>query len=776
MEEDKCYFNKNQLNFFRVCHLATNVLPCELRAIFIHHWNRLYSQDYGTWRNEPKNGLDFVAMESNGNKKRNKEMLDLMQDGNVDSWDCTKLLYALLFSTSVGAKLDETTRKHVDSLREFRNHSFAHVHKGEISSCDFQVILNTILRALLGLKRDTSAVKRTQNCNSFSTDEVYELQEKLEHEMTAQLELDNRIGSLEGRVLNLENKATINDSDEECDYSNIVQQSFEKDESFVSFVMLAKKPNHPVIQRHDVGEITETLDDLKTMHTDKITSVTIIGEPLSGKTECTRQIGQAISSRHSIVATIQGNSLQSFTSSLKNLAHKLGFRPRNYPSLHKASLKTQIEIISLFVKEKLASLSSWVIILDDVLEETREFLSYLPQPGDFGSGQLIVTTQDRTLVADNPCTVPVILDRMTLKESLELLSLLCDGIPQDLAEFVSEKLEYQPAFLASAATQVKLLSGKKKKSMVETWAEMLENIKCRYKEEEWPYYVSVMDEPTHAKLESVIELVMKRSKVIEECFHLLVLAKGSSLPLAFITRFLSIQLNMTERHIERTLQDAPLLSLRGDNCVGMNGVLYKCLCDIFVPAVRTEQMIHRLRQLCHFFVTNMHDTAASKVFRLLSSKILQYLALLDLCFPEYEEQRSLHHELGKAFLCVLVDYSSAVRCFTKAISIFEGSNDVMHPEYARLLNSLGNVLRLTGSMEDACKYLSKSLTILKAMTRGNVSEDVASCLSSLGLVCLSQGKNDFLTPVCTICLVILPPMRVMVIIMVKLESTFMVKS
>ena len=358
-----------------------------------------------------------------------------------------------------------------------------------------------------------------------------------------------------------------------------------------------------------------------------------------------------------------------------------------------------------------------------------------------GTGQIIVTTSDRSLVTDNPCSVPVVLDRLTSSESIKLLSQLSGNIPLNLAQFVSEKLKLQPPLLVSAAKGVKLLSMRKRKSVVDTWAEILENIKSRYREEEWPYYISALDENTRISLESVALTVMSRSCIIEECFHLLVLAKGSDLPLDFVTRFLASSLNLTEIKVEQTLRNSPLLRVCSNDKITINGVIYKILCDLLASAVRTERMIHRLRRLCKFCVSNTHDTTVGGVFKLLSSKIMQYLALLDLCFAECEEQRSLHYDLGKVFLCVLVDYSSAVRCFTKAISIFEESNDISHTEYAQLLTSLGNVLRLTGSMEDACKYLNKSLKILKVALRGNVTEDVASCLSSLGLVCLSQGKR-----------------------------------
>ena len=353
---------------------------------------------------------------------------------------------------------------------------------------------------------------------------------------------------------------------------------------------------------------------------------------------------------------------------------------------------------------------------------------------------MIVTTQDRSLVTDNPCCMPVLLDSLTLMESIELLSLLVGKMPQDLARFVSEKLEFQPAFLVSAAKRVKLQSAKENKSVVDTWTEMLQIVQNRYKED-WPYYHAALNETTRSKLKSSMETVSKRSNSIEECFHLLLLAKGCHLPLDFVTRFISSDLSISEREVEHCLRDSPFIGVSSNDTVAISGMIYKLCYDVFAPAIRTERMIHRLRRLCKFCVLNTHDTVVAKVMKTMSPKLMQYLALLDLRFSAHEEQRSLYHELGKAYLCVLVDYSSAVRCFTKAISIFEESNDIAEPEYAQLLNRMGNVLRLTGNTDEAWKYLTKSLKLLKAISCDSDSEDVAGCLSSLGLVCLSQGKN-----------------------------------
>ena len=88
-----------------------------------------------------------------------------------------------------------------------------------------------------------------------------------------------------------------------------------------------------------------------------------------------------------------------------------------------------------------------------------------------------------------------------------------------------------------------------------------------------------------------------------------------------------------------------------------------------------------------------------------------------------------------------MDYASALRYLTAAMSIFEKSSTTEHPGYARLLNILGNVLRLTGKLEAAKKYLRMSLKLLQNTSGGDASEDFANCVSSLGLVFLAQGEE-----------------------------------
>ena len=116
----KVYSNE-QLNYFRVCHIATDILPPALRLLFKQEWDNCYKATYGEWRDTPQNGLDFKNGESSFKQRKNARLLATTASGNRAEWDCTMLFYAILYSDSIaGHGLSPLIRIDVDDLRKFR--------------------------------------------------------------------------------------------------------------------------------------------------------------------------------------------------------------------------------------------------------------------------------------------------------------------------------------------------------------------------------------------------------------------------------------------------------------------------------------------------------------------------------------------------------------------------------------------------------------------------------------------------------------------------------
>ena len=133
-----------QLNYYRIFFVTTDILAEGLREIFKQEWDKLYKSTKGEWKDEPRNGMDFYNEESLRNTKRNAHLLATIKNGNRGEWDCIMLFYAILFSDCVRPHLSVIVSKNVDDLRNFRNKEFAHMSEGSFSEIDFQNAISKV--------------------------------------------------------------------------------------------------------------------------------------------------------------------------------------------------------------------------------------------------------------------------------------------------------------------------------------------------------------------------------------------------------------------------------------------------------------------------------------------------------------------------------------------------------------------------------------------------------------------------------------------------------
>ena len=64
-------YTKEQLNYFRICYVTTDVLADGLREIFKKEWDKLYKSTKGEWKDKLRNGIDFYnGVSSKAKKKR----------------------------------------------------------------------------------------------------------------------------------------------------------------------------------------------------------------------------------------------------------------------------------------------------------------------------------------------------------------------------------------------------------------------------------------------------------------------------------------------------------------------------------------------------------------------------------------------------------------------------------------------------------------------------------------------------------------------------------
>ena len=251
-------YTSEQLNFFRICYVTTDVLADGLREIFKQEWDKLYKTTKGEWKDEPRNGIDFYNGESPRSQRRNAHLLATMKNGNRGEWDCTMLFYAILYSDSVRPHLSLTVRKNVDDLRNFRNAQFAHITQGRLSDMDFQNAIGKVEVAFQALGLTTEKIQGIKNQATFPTEQLLK---------------------------------TLTDLQEKENQRQVLADQLHKEVPL--FCILPPKPAHDIGSRdREVAKIAQQLKELKKANYNQLSYSYISGNPGSGKSQLAGLVAQ----------------------------------------------------------------------------------------------------------------------------------------------------------------------------------------------------------------------------------------------------------------------------------------------------------------------------------------------------------------------------------------------------------------------------------------------------------------------------------------------------
>ena len=171
-------YTDEQLNYFKICHVTTDILTEGLRIIFKQEWDSRYKTTLGEWKDDPSNGKDFYSNESPRNQRRHQDKLSTMIKGNRAEWDTTMLFYAILYSDCIYS-LNAVVRKNINDLRKFRNKEFAHMPQGQLSELDFQNVVGKVFVAFQALGLSTVEIQEITNQKTFPTEELRDLLDKV---------------------------------------------------------------------------------------------------------------------------------------------------------------------------------------------------------------------------------------------------------------------------------------------------------------------------------------------------------------------------------------------------------------------------------------------------------------------------------------------------------------------------------------------------------------------------------------------------------------------
>jgi len=320
-------YSLEELNFFRLCKIAFDIFPVELRKIFKQEWDFLYSATpCRKWQDTAQNGKDFYHEETKGKKKSMKvQCLNTVRNGNTEGWDCTCLFSVILYSNTIGSTLAPAIRAAVDDLRQVRN-DVAHSTEAKLTDVKFINYVGIVLSAFTVLGLPTNEIEDIKNQTSFPTEELENLKKQvcdLKTELDqAKSDLDQAKSVLDQTKSDLDR--TNSDLDQTKSDLNQTKSDFEEAKNTLqstsaelntakeenkalaqelsskleSFCFLTLKPPHEVMRcSSDIERITNKMQELHNGASGAVSTIYLSGNPGCGKSQLARQLGNEFFSK-----------------------------------------------------------------------------------------------------------------------------------------------------------------------------------------------------------------------------------------------------------------------------------------------------------------------------------------------------------------------------------------------------------------------------------------------------------------------------------------------
>ena len=381
-------YTEEQLNYFRICYIATDILPQGLRLIFKQEWDNRHKSTLGEWQDTPKNGMDFKNGESPASQRRNARLLATMNNGNRSEWDCTMLFYAILYSDSIHG-LDPVIRSSVDDLREFRNEDFAHIPQGQLSDLNFRVVVRKVEIAFQLLGLSTAHIQNISKQKTFPTNELQSVMKKVQNVIQELQKTNAELQSLK-------------------EQRQVLEEQLQHEAK--SFCILPPKPTHQIAGRNsEVVRIQEELDNLRKANQNSLSHCYISGNPGSGKSQLASLVAKKVyeevvedQSAPSFVMTLNAENMEVLLESYVSLARKMNcpeYTVTNTQTSEDMKMEEKIRNLKDLITTKIHHYAWWLLVVDNVTNVSRT-QCFLPEPGNqqWTKGQLLITTQDSSCV------------------------------------------------------------------------------------------------------------------------------------------------------------------------------------------------------------------------------------------------------------------------------------------------------------------------------------------------------------------------------------------
>ena len=632
-------YSEEQLNYFRVCHIATDILPPALRLLFKQEWDNRYKATYGEWKDTPQNGLDFKNGESPANQRRNARLLATMANGDRAEWDCTMLFYAILFSDSIHG-LGPMIRTNVNDLRKFRNEDFAHMTEGQLSNLDFSITVAKVETAFRALGLSTADIQTVSKQKGFPTDELQnvktsnqkltqdvqtkdtelqdkaiELGKKTTELLNKDVELQEKKDKLQERHTELQEKETeLQENKDRLKTTEEQRKVFEEQlqREVEPFCVLPPRPPHVIANRHsDVARALQKLTTLRKANVNSLSFCYISGNPGSGKSQLAGLVAENFykearkdTSAPSFVMTLNAQNLESLLESYLSLARNVSCPAYTITSTENSkdlNAERKIAIIKDLIATKIHLYSSWLLVIDNVTNLAR-MGQFLPERGNeqWGKGQLLITTQDCSCIPpESPITSHLSISKGMIYTDVANLLFELTGITDDgMGKKVAHALDYQPLALASAGVYVRKVRNTNPDFGWEEYLQKLEKGKRERTEEELTkvnnIYPDSMTEATRIAVKAEID----SNRIMKHAFTFLALCAPEPVRLHLLTTYVvNADEELDEEEIGIQIQGSSLLLIDKEDDVNIR--LHNVVHNIVNSLVKEQmQADEHVRVVC----------------------------------------------------------------------------------------------------------------------------------------------------------------------------------
>ena len=696
-------YTKEQLNYFRICYVTTDILAEGLREVFKREWDNQYkSTPLGEWKDVAQNGTDFYNSESPRNQRRNTHLLATMINGNRVGWDCTMLFYAILYSDCVGPYLASTVRKNVDDLRKFRNEEFAHIPQGSLPEMDFQNAIGKVQVAFHALGLSTVKIDEIKNQKTFPTDELHKILKEVDDVKQELQEKENQ--------------------------RQVLEDQLQKEAP--SFCILPSKPTHEIESREsEVAQIACQLRELKKANENRLSYLYISGNPGSGKSQLAGLVAQKffdevkeIPGTSFFVMTIKAASQDSLLESYANFARQL--KCPEYSVMQTLSSKDwnigdKIANLKMLIAAKIGCYTSWLLVVDNVTTQTFVH-DHLPQSGTetWARGQLLITIQDTKSIPSKSSFINHISvsQGMNPIDATSLLAKLSGVFDIELGEIVAQKLDYQPLALAGAAVFVKDIRQEKASKHFgwDEYLKILENGKRETTENALadtnPIYPNTMT----TAITLAVETQIKSDKVFEYLFKFLSLCAPQPLNVHIAVSYLINVLELDKEdkeHIRRRFRKCSLLLLEDEE----DGCCY----------IRVHQVVYYAMKWV------MSDYGENQTFKVVSEAVKSFNNFIVTIPPQNRTMDTKH----------IIPHVSALIVPVDTIIMAENMSQVHAQDISEKLSNLGVICKMHCEFNVAKTYFENSLNVSIRLL-GDQNVDVAAAYNELAQIYRDLGDLE----------------------------------